>query len=540
MTLRAAIYARRSTEEHQAESLDLQIENAKQFIARNHWELAPDCTFVDDAISRAEFKKRPGLVALLNAANDKRCDVIVTRDESRLGGDQFRTGIVIQDILDADVQLFYYFTEEEVVLDGAVSKFLVAARNFAAELEREKTAQRTREHLQSKARRGLNVGGRVFGYDNVESREGGRRTKVEYRINDQQAEIVRDIFRRYAEGQGVAGIAKELNARSIPSPHAGRRGSGSWSPSCIWAILRRTRYHGLLVWGRHAKTYRGGTKVRVPLPEDQWVKVEAPELKIVPDALWEAVQQRMEQSRRMTGRAGSRGAKPRYLLTGYTRCSECGGPIQVSNGKSGQKVIKVYGCSWYRNRGDAVCKNTVRRPVDAVDEAVVGWLKENVLSEALVAETLREVRRRLTQRAKESSSEIPELEREVRRLKVEAQRLAKALATTDEKPEAIVVAIAEREKRMRTLQARVEALKASPTVIGSELSVLEKEARHRLDNLREVLGRNPEEARKAVGALLEGPLTFTPVQTEGGKRYQIQGSIATGALFTTESVPNGI
>lgn len=242
----------------------------------------------------------------------------------------------------------------------------------------------------------------------------------------------------------------------------------------------------------------------------------------------------------MTGRAGGCGAKPRYLLTGHTRCSECGGPIQVSNGKSGQTVIKVYGCSWHRNRGDAVCGNTLRRPVDAVDEAVVGWLKDNVLSEALVLETLREVRRRLTERSRESSSEIPELEREVRRLKVEAQRLTTALATTDEKPEAIVAAIAEREKRMRTLQARIEALRTSPTVIGSELSVLEKEARRRLDNLREVLGRNPEEARKAVGALLDGPLTFTPVETEGGKRYEIQGSVATGALFTTESVPNGI
>jgi hypothetical protein len=103
----------------------------------------------------------------------------------------------------------------------------------------------------------------------------------------------------------------------------------------------------------------------------------------------------------------------------------------------------------------------------------------------------------------------------------------------------IVAAIAEREKRMRKLQVRIEALRTSPTVIGSELSELEKEARHRLDNLREILGRNPEEARKAVGALLNGPLSFTPVQTEAGKRYEIQGSIATGALFISDSVPNG-
>jgi len=102
-----------------------------------------------------------------------------------------------------------------------------------------------------------------------------------------------------------------------------------------------------------------------------------------------------------------------------------------------------------------------------------------------------------------------------------------------------VAAIAEREKRMRTVRARVEALRTRPAVIGSELSALEKEARRRLEDRRQLLGRNPEEARKAVGALLDGPLTFTPVQTEGGKRYEIQGSVVTGALFTTGSVPNG-
>jgi site-specific DNA recombinase len=55
------------------------------------------------------------------------------------------------------------------------------ALNFGAELEREKISQRTHEHLLVKARRGLNVGGRVFGYDNVEVKDGERRVRVEYK-----------------------------------------------------------------------------------------------------------------------------------------------------------------------------------------------------------------------------------------------------------------------------------------------------------------------------------------------------------------------
>jgi site-specific DNA recombinase len=157
--MRAAIYARRSTDEHQAASLDVQIDEAKRYLARKGWTLDPEHVFVDDAISRAEFKKRPALIAMLVAAEAKAFDVVVTRDETRLGGDTNRTCLLIQDLLDADVRLYYHYTDEEVRLDNAVAKFLVTARNFASELEREKISQRTHEHLRSKARAGFVAGG---------------------------------------------------------------------------------------------------------------------------------------------------------------------------------------------------------------------------------------------------------------------------------------------------------------------------------------------------------------------------------------------
>jgi site-specific DNA recombinase len=206
--------------------------------------------FTDDAISRAEFQKRPGLLALLNAAKRREIDAVVCRDETRLGGDTFRTGIVVQDLLSADVRLFYYASGEQVTLDSSTDKIMLAVRNFASELEREKTAQRTREHLELKAKRGLQVGGRVYGYDNFEVRQDGRRSHVEYRVNAQHAEVIREIFRRYAAGEGLRTIAKDLNQRGVPSPTAGRRGRGYWQLGGIQPMLRRERYLGRLIWSQ--------------------------------------------------------------------------------------------------------------------------------------------------------------------------------------------------------------------------------------------------------------------------------------------------
>ena len=83
-------------------------------------------------------------------------------------------------------------------------------------------------------------------------------------------------------------------------------------------------------------------------------------------------------------------------------------------------------------------------------------------------------------------------------------------------------------------------LAVAPSVLDLEVRRLEREARTRLANLQGLLGRNVVEGRKALEALLDGPLRFTPVQTKDGRRYEITGAAAVGFLCTTDCVPKGI
>jgi hypothetical protein len=65
----------------------------------------------------------------------------------------------------------------------------------------------------------------------------------------------------------------------------------------------------------------------------------------------------------------------------------------------------------------------------------------------------------------------------------------------------------------------------TPSVLSLEVRRLERATVNRLDELRDVSARNPREARKVIERLLDGgKLTFTPLQTEQGKRYQIEGT----------------
>lgn len=332
--MRAAIYARRSTDEHQVSSLDVQVEEARRFVQARGWTIDPPHVYLEDAVSRAEFKKRPALLRMINAAEAGEFEVVVTRDETRIGGDMLRTGLVVSNLIDAGIKLYFYFESREVTLDNATDKFLMAAKNFASELEREKISQRTFEHLMTKARRGKNVGGRCYGYDNQRDVDG-----VGYVINETQAEVVREIFSRYADGQGLRTIAKALNARRLPSPRAGKKGTGSWSVGVIQPMLRRERYLGRFIWGQRQKTYKGGTKVRVARDECDWTVVELPHLRIVSDELWQAAHARIRHVEKTDGKEKVSGRKPKYMLSQLGRCSSCGGPIKVSNGKHGKTGI---------------------------------------------------------------------------------------------------------------------------------------------------------------------------------------------------------
>ena len=112
--------------------------------------------------------KRPGFLRLMNSLRPKQFDVLIMSEESRLGREQIKTAYALQQITDAGVQVWFYLTDQERKLDSAMDKVMQSLAGFAAEMEREKTGQRTHDALLKKARALQVVGCKVYGYDNVE------------------------------------------------------------------------------------------------------------------------------------------------------------------------------------------------------------------------------------------------------------------------------------------------------------------------------------------------------------------------------------
>jgi site-specific DNA recombinase len=283
----AAIYARKSTNDSDkapdARSNDRQIAHARLFISKNGWRVADECIYSDDGISGAEFDKRPGLARLLNAlASRPPFQVLVVSEISRLGREQFQMGYVLGQVARSGVQLFEYLTGKEAQLTDATGKFMLAVGTFADEMERERARQRTFDALRRKAASGAVAGGRTYGYDNV--RSDGKTTRV---INEAEAAIIRRIFELVGHGMGLRAVAHKLNDDHIPAPRFSTRG---WCGGTVRAIVRRSIYRGEIVWNKHAKRNSAGVKRSgIRKPEADWIRVPAPELRIISDETWQRV-----------------------------------------------------------------------------------------------------------------------------------------------------------------------------------------------------------------------------------------------------------
>ena len=194
------------------------------------------------------------------------------------------------------MRVFCYQTGE-VKIHDPLSVAMMQLRVSFATMERQGSVRT--DAMVHKAKAGHAVGGCVFGYTTTELRApDGRRLHVERRVHEAEATVVRRIFRLYAEGVGYPTIAHTLNHERALAPSPRRTGRlAGWAPSSVREILYRELYRGVVVWNRTKKRDPFGRKRHSQRDPADWIRLEAPTLRIVSHELWTAVQRRLEQAR---------------------------------------------------------------------------------------------------------------------------------------------------------------------------------------------------------------------------------------------------
>jgi site-specific DNA recombinase len=547
----AAIYARKSTDQSgigdEEKSVTRQIAHAKAYAAKKGWTVAEDYIYSDDGISGAEFVKRPGFLRLMNALKPRPAfQVLIMSEESRLGREQIETAYALKQITDAGVRIFFYLEDRERTLDSAMDKVMLSLTNFAAEMERERARQRTYDAMARKAQALHVTGGRVYGYDNVDvPTPDGKRAYVVRKINPVQGDVVRRIFSLYAGGLGLVKIAKTLNREHIAPPRGDRLG---WAPTAIREILRRELYRGIVVWNRSQKAVRGGTKTQRKRSEDQWLRIEAPELRILDEELWRSVEARREKAAtafprtreggRLLGRASRLDSHSPYLLTGFTACTVCGGAVGGStqyhgNGPVGNRTrVTFYLCTMRRKRGPCICSNDVVLRTDAVDVAVLKTIGE-VLDSRVIEKSIELAIARLQDGRCQVASQRDRLKAELDDLDARLGRLVQALVNGGPM-ETVVAQIKVEEEQKRALTAEYEALDTASAPEAFDYATVVRELRERTADVQAVLRRQTAQARQMLRKLLDGKIAVEPVTVEGQRGFRLSGRLNVGRLLRAD------
>lgn len=207
-----------------------------------------------------------------------------------------------EDIAGFFKRMAYSEIKLHTLYEGEVSHLHVGLKGTMNALFLKDLADKTRRGQRGRIEQGKVAGGNAYGYDLVRKVDGnGELARGERTINEQQAQVIRRIFRDYASGKSAKRIAHELNREGIAGP-----GGGSWGASTINGnpkrgngILNNELYVGKLVWNRQRfiKDPDTGKRQARINPESEWVTQDVPELRIFDDGLWQAVKERQGGNR---------------------------------------------------------------------------------------------------------------------------------------------------------------------------------------------------------------------------------------------------
>jgi hypothetical protein len=396
---------------------------------------------------------------------------------------------------------------------------------------------------------GLNPGGGCYGYRNVRVEDFTSKGEnglpgikgMKQEIVWVEAAIVVRIFRSYEAGMSYLQIAEMLNEESIPPPQNPKtKIEPSWSKGAIAAILNNSRYRGRPTEGttREFRDPETGQKERRDLPESEWKKREAPELRIIDEDLWCKVEEQRKLKTHTIGVQRSGGlsrtaASRKYLLNGKLKCGVCGGAMVIRTSNPTR-----FGCATHQYRGNKLCRNGVTLRLEDLERVFLHALSENLRSEDLGEELVEGLFQQLQSARSERFS--TNISRGEQKKGLEASRGEQARELEN------LVNFVKKGGSSQTISGAINSVEASIARIDEILKDMLEEpvqefrkeevrefVNSQVHSLEKLLLSSPEtlknEFQRRISAII-----LTPIVDERGAVYQVTGDVD---LF---SLPDGV
>ena len=453
---RTAGYARVSTDhEEQASSYEMQMAHYKNYIeSRADWDFVG--MYSDEGISGTNTKKRDGFNQMIEDALAGKIDLIITKSVSRFARNTVDSLQNVRKLKENGVEI--YFEKENIWTFDTRGELLITIMSSLAQEESRSISENTTWGKRKQFAEGkTSVGYSAFlGYDK------------DFKINEEQAKVVKLIYKLFLGGRSFYAITKELEKRGIKSPS----GKDKWYISTVRSILTNEKYRGdALIQKEYTADFLDKTR-RKNTGEIPQYYVEEHHEAIIPPDLFDFVQseiKRREQNGKHSGVS---------IFSNKIKCGSCGGYYGAKVWHSTDKYRRViYRCNKkYAHKGKPCSTRHLTEEeikqifVKALNSLVE--VKENVIAElrtlidsvcqtvelmeerdkaeqklAVLAERLEMLIHENARVAQDQNAYLNQ-ENEIRALYVEKQG---HLARLDEQ-------IAERERKRKTIEGMIQVV----------------------------------------------------------------------------------
>ena len=332
--------------------------------------------FVDDGYSGTNFN-RPDWQRLMDFVNQDKVATIIVKDMSRLGRDYLKVGYYTE-ILFPENEIRFIAINSGVDSANQQDSDFTPFLNIINEWYAKDTSKKIRAVIKAKSDAGKPTAPiPVYGFIKDPN------DKHHWLVDEDAAEVIKEIFRLAVQGHGPSKIATILTQRKILNPTGYKNSKGIanthskdnidpywWDWSVVSDILSRQEYLGHTV---NFKTGRKSYKNKKSFinPPSKWVIIKDTHEAIIDQETFDIVQ-RLKEGRKRTNTP--MGEMP--VLSGMLYCADCGKKLYVCRTKSLQPESYYYCCSTYRKRQGLCSAHQIR--IKIIDEIVLEDIKRHI------------------------------------------------------------------------------------------------------------------------------------------------------------------
>ena len=354
-----AAYVRVSDERQDEYSPDSQLKKIREYAAKEGYIIPDEYVFYDDGISGKSVKNRDNFNLMIATAKDKShpFDRIYVWKLSRFTRNQ-EESIVYKNLLrKIGVSVV---SVSEPLPDGPFGSLIERIIEWMDEFYLINLGTEVLRGMTEKVSRGEPVVPAPFGYLNADKTY----------IPDEEsgnANIIREIFQRYADGEKQREIAVSLGQRGVRTIR-GNKPENRWVDYILW----NPAYISKIRWtpdGSKVVSKRDYDNENIQISDGNWQP-------LISQELWDKVQGMLRMQKKAYPKHAKRQQPIQYMLKGLVRCDTCGGSIAMSSVVSGKAKIRTMQCCNYA-KGPCTVSHSITVP--RIESAFIQGLKKAVI-----------------------------------------------------------------------------------------------------------------------------------------------------------------